>query len=126
MKAMKFTVLFCLICSTALIAYALWAERGWLRSQKDALAVSSTTTAVDEVKQRFTSLDEKTKLKFFDDFLKNLGVRDKSISNSVNSSFEMTQNVAYGIFAFNSLAVFCVIYLLIMKQTSCKDKSPSS
>jgi hypothetical protein len=97
MKAMKFTILLCLVCSTALMAFALWAEIGWLKSQKDALAVSSTTTAVDEIKQRFTSLDEKTKLKFFDDFLKNLGVRDKSISNSVNSSFEMTQNVAYGI-----------------------------
>lgn len=112
MKITKFMILFCLLCSTIFITFAFWVERDWLNSQKNALAVSSTPTAVDEVKQRFRSLDEETKLKFFDDFLKNLSNRDKSISNSINSSFEMTKTVSYTVFAFNALAAICVIYLL--------------
>ena len=113
MKAIKFVILFCLICSTGSLSFALYAEKGWLRSQKSALAVSSTTTAVDEVKQRFISLDEKMKLKFVDDFLENLGHRDKTISSSVNSSFEMTQTATYAVLAFNSLAAICTIFLLV-------------
>jgi hypothetical protein len=123
MKITKFVILFCLICSSVFLAFALYVEKGWLKSQKNVLAVSSTATDLNEVRQRFVSLDEKTKLKFFDDFLSQLGNRDVSISNSINSSFEMTQTAVNAVLGFNFLAAFCVVYLFVKARQGSERKA---
>jgi len=116
MKAVKIVILFCLACSTAFSLFALWSETGWLENQKSALAVSSTPAEVQSVQQHYNSLDENTRTRFFGDFLTHLGVRDRSISASVNSSFQMTKTMIYVVISFNGLAAFCVIYLLVGRK----------
>ena len=122
MKTMKFVILFCLACSTAFLIFDLYAEGGWLKTQKSALAVSSTSTRAKIIQNEFALADSNGKTKIFDDFVKHIQNRDQSISNSINSSFEMTQWAANAVFTFNALAAICVVYLLIKKQTRCREK----
>ena len=122
---MKFAILLCLVCSSGFLAFALWAEGGWLKTQKSALAVSSTPAALESVQRHFESLDENSRIIFFSDFLKHLGVRDRSISASIISSFEMTRAMTYVVFSFNGIAAFCVICLLVKKRTSGKETQPN-
>ena len=78
-----------------------------------SLSVSSTSVKAKNIKQEFASADENRKIKMFDDFITHIQDRDKAITNSINGSFEMTKSVVYVVFAFNLLAAFCVIYLLV-------------
>jgi Na+/H+-dicarboxylate symporter len=66
---------------------------------------------VNNVNQQFASFDKKNKDKFFGNFVEHLGEREKSVSNLIESSHEVTQTVVYLVLALNSLAAFCVIYL---------------
>jgi hypothetical protein len=116
MKLIKFIILLCLICSTGLSLFALYAEQGWVRTQKNSLALSSTTTTVDGIKQRFISLDEAGKTKFLNEFLINVGNQDKSISNSIDHTFIMTKYIVKFELVFNALIAFCVICLPINEK----------
>jgi hypothetical protein len=116
MKLIKYIILLCLVCSAGLSLFALYAEEGWVRTQKNSLALASTTTTVNGINEHFISLDEAGKTKFFDDFLINIGNQDESISNSIDRTFTMTKYIVKFGLIFNALIAFCVACLLVNEK----------
>jgi hypothetical protein len=125
MKAVKFMILFCLACSTAGLTFDLRVAEGWFKSQRNALAAAATSAQAKNMEQEFASADENGKTRIFDDFAKHIQNRDELISDSIDSSFRVTQDAARATYAFNFLAAICVFYLLANKQAP-GQKNPSA